>query len=61
MRAGTLALTMFTWIVGSESARRKNRKISTAPSFKNRSSDNGRDGDLSRHPGGFCQYPAFSA
>jgi hypothetical protein len=61
MRSGPLALAMFTWIMGSESAGRKDRKISNAPSFKNRGSVNGNDCDLYGDAGGFCQCPAFSA
>jgi hypothetical protein len=61
MCIGPFALAMFTWILGSESAERKDGKISTIPSFKNRGSVNGRDRDLSGDPGGFCQCPAFSA
>ena len=61
MHAGPLARAMFTSIVASESARRNERKISPAPSFKNRGSANGRDRALSGNACDFCQCPAFSA
>jgi hypothetical protein len=61
MRTGLLALATFIWILGSESAGRKDRKISAAPSFKNRGSANGNDRDLPGDAGRFCQCPAFSA
>ncbi len=54
MRTGPLALAMFAWILGSESGRGKSP-------FKNRSSVNGTDRDLSGDAGRFCQCPAFSA
>jgi len=54
MRTGPLALAMFAWILGSESGRGKSR-------FKNRSSVNGTDRELSGDAGCFCQCPAFSA
>jgi hypothetical protein len=53
MCIGPLAVAMFTSILGSESAGRKDRKISTAPSFKNRGLVNGSDFDLSGDAGGF--------
>jgi hypothetical protein len=61
MRTGPLALAMFTWILGSESARRKDRETSPVPSFKNRGSADGSDRDLSGDAGRFCQCPGFSA
>jgi hypothetical protein len=61
MRIDQLALAMFTWILGSESARRKYRKIANAPSSKNRGSVNGSNCDLSGDFGGFCQCPVFPA
>ena len=61
MRTGPLALAMFTWILGSESARRKHRKIANTSSSKNRGFVNGSDCDLSGDAGSFCQRPAFPA
>jgi hypothetical protein len=61
MRTGLLALAMFIPIMGGELASREDPKISSAPSFKNRSSVNGRDFDLSGDAGNFCKCPAFSA
>jgi len=61
MRAGLLALAMFTWILRSESAGRKYLKIADAPTSKNRGSVNGSDCDLSGHAGSFRQCPAFPA
>lgn len=61
MRSGPLALAMFTWILRSESARRKYRKIANAQSSKNRDFVNGSDCDLSGNAGSFCQCPAFPA
>ena len=61
MRTGLLAVAVFTWILDSESAGRKDRKISTATGFKNRGFVDGNDRDLSRDPGGFCQCSAFPA
>jgi hypothetical protein len=58
---GSLAIAMFTWILGGESARGKDRKISAVPSFKNRGSVNGGDCDFSGDAGSFCQCPALSA
>jgi len=60
MDIGALALAGFTWILGRESSGRKNRKISTATNFKNRSSIDGGDRDLSGGSSGFCQCSAFS-
>jgi len=60
MDIGALALAGFTWILGRESSGRKDRKISTATNFKNRSSVDGGDRDLSGGSGGFCQCSAFS-
>jgi hypothetical protein len=61
MRIGSLALAMFTWILRSEFARRKYRKIANTTSSKNRGSVNGSDCGLSGDAGGFCQCPAFPA
>ena len=61
MRIAPLALAMLTWILSGEFARREDRKISNAPTSKNRCSVNGRDRDLSGGPGGFRQRPAFPA
>ena len=61
MRTGPLALAMSTWILGSESGRRKYRKIADAPSSKNRGFANGSECDLYGDAGSFCQCPAFSA
>ena len=52
---------MFTRILDSESARRKNGKISTASSFKNRGSVDGSDCDLSGDPGSLRQCPEVAA
>jgi hypothetical protein len=61
MGTATLALAMFTWILRSEFARRKYRKIANISSSKNRGSVNGSDCDLSGDAGSFCQCPAFPA
>jgi hypothetical protein len=61
MRTGPLALAMFTWILGSESARRKYRKIANTSRFQNCGFFNGGDCDLSGDAGGFCECPAFPA
>ena len=60
MRTGLLALGMFIRIIGGELARREDRKVSTAPSFEDRSSVNGDNYDLSGDAGNFCKCPAFS-
>ena len=61
MRTGPLALAMFTWILRSEFARRKYRKIANTSSSENRGFVNGSDCDLSGDAGSFCQCPAFPA
>jgi hypothetical protein len=63
MHTGPLALAMFTWILGSESARRKYGKIANTntSSSKNCGFVNGGDCDLSGDAGSFCQRPAFPA
>jgi hypothetical protein len=61
MGTAPLALAMFTWILRSEFARRKYRKIANTSSSKNRGSVNGSDCDLSGDAGSFCQCPAFPA
>jgi len=61
MRTGPLALAMFTWILPSEFAGRKYRKIANTSSSKNRGFFNGSDCDLPGDAGSFFQCPAFPA